>query len=139
MSSPLVYLYFPGTAREALEFYQSVFGGEVEKYTFADFSRDDGPADYIAHSQLRGLVNLAAADAVGPELDATQPAERRDFGGHLALLGTASPEILQGWFTALADAGTVVDPMTLRPWGGTDGQVVDKFGVPWLVGFEAEE
>lgn len=54
----------------------------------------------------------------------------------LSLLGTATPDVMRGWFTALAEGGRVVDDLQERPWGASDGQVVDRYGVPWLIGFE---
>jgi len=130
MAHPLVYIHFPGTARQALEFYQSIFGGELNLNTFAQFGRDDGPADAIAHGMLMGTVELAGADAAGEE----RPL--RAEGLMLSLLGTAPGETLREWFEQLSDGGRVVDPLEVRPWGATDGQVVDRYGVRWLVGFE---
>ena len=57
------YILLPGTAREALDFYHRVFGGELELHTYADFGRADGPADSIAHGILTGPVWMYAADA----------------------------------------------------------------------------
>jgi PhnB protein len=131
MAAPTPYLHFDGRAREALSFYAGVFGGEVEVHTLAEFGRDDGPADAIAHGLLRGgPVDLYAADAIGDE----EAFSSR--GLMFALLGTAEPETLRRWFAALADGGTVVDDLQERPWGASDGQVIDRFGVHWLVGFE---
>ncbi|WP_285727117.1 VOC family protein [Psychromicrobium xiongbiense] len=132
MAHPLVYLHFPGTARAALEFYQNVFGGELQLYTFSDFSRDDGPGEAIAHGVLSGTVELAGADVAGDE----QPVKTE--GLMLSLLGTAEPEVLHRWFEQLAADGEAVDPLQIRPWGGTDGQVVDRFGLRWLIGYEPE-
>ena len=42
----------------------------------------------------------------------------------------------RGWFEALAQGGTIRDELQARPWGAWDGQVVDRFGVCWLIGFE---
>lgn len=131
MAAPIPYLFLPGTARDALETYHRVFGGELELRTFADFSRDDGPADAIAHGELTGPVHLFAADAVGGEQ------ALRAEGVSFALLGAADPDTLERWFSALADGGTVVEPLVERPWGAHDGTVVDRFGVRWLVGYEA--
>ncbi|MEO5832271.1 MAG: VOC family protein [Nakamurella sp.] len=124
------YLTFPGTARQALTFYQEVFGGVLVLNTLADFGRDDGPADAIAHGMLSGPVELFGSDAVGDE-----PTARLD-GVRLALLGTADPGTLETWFTGLCDGGADVDPLQRRPWGAHDGQVTDRFGVRWLVGYE---
>jgi PhnB protein len=53
-----------------------------------------------------------------------------------ALLGTAEPAVLEHWFAALADGGTVVDPLQKRPWGDHDGQVTDRYGLTWLIGYQ---
>ena len=44
--------------------------------------------------------------------------------------------MLHQWFGALAEDGRVVDPLAVKPWGATDGQVVDRFGLAWLIGYE---
>lgn len=125
------YLSLPGTAREALTFYQEVFGGELVLNTLADFGRDDGPADAIAHGMLQGAVELFASDA--------DPGERTLHveGLVFSLLGTADSNTLEAWFAALSEGGSNIDPLQLRPWGAHDGQVTDRFGVRWLVGYES--
>lgn len=130
MSSPEPYLHFPGSARDALSFYQSVFGGELTLNTYGEFGRDDGPPDAIAHGVLRGPVSLFASDAsAGMEPFSSS-------GLMFSLLGTTSPAELRVWFDALAQGGTIRDALQERPWGAWDGQVVDRFGVCWLIGFE---
>ena len=124
------YLSFPGTAREALTFYQEVFGGELVLNTLGDFGRDDGPAEAIAHGMLQGPVELFASDAAAGE-----PGVRLE-GVLFALLGTADPATLEEWFTALSDGGVDIDPLQARPWGDHDGQVTDRFGVRWLFGYQ---
>jgi PhnB protein len=124
------YLHFPGTARDALTFYQSVFGGELGVNTYAEFGRDDGPADAVAHGALSGPVSLFAADAGDGETSL------RIEGVMFALLGTADPATLRHWFSALAEGGTVVEPLQRRPWGDHDGQVTERFGVRWLIGYQ---
>jgi PhnB protein len=133
MSDPTPYLQLPGTAREALTFYGEVFGCDVELHTFAEFGRDDGPPDAIAHGYLTsGPVALFAADLAGDE------APFRCEGMMLALLGTAGPSTLRAWFTRLSEGGRVVDDLQVRPWGDSDGQVVDRHGLHWLIGFTAD-
>jgi len=129
MTTPQAYLNLPGTAREALAFYADVFGGSVELHTFGEFSRTDGPADAIAHGILHGPVEIFASDAGRGE------ATLRTEGLLFALLGVAEPATLRAWFDALADGGRVTDPLQERPWGASDGQVVDRYGVPWLIGY----
>ncbi|TCI99376.1 VOC family protein [Aeromicrobium sp. IC_218] len=131
MTAPVPYLLLPGTARDALRAYAETFGGQVELHTYADFGRDDGPGDAVAHGHLGGgPVELFAADVTGDE------ASFRAEGLLLSLLGAADPDTAHAWFTALRDGGRVVSDLQQRPWGASDGQVVDRFGVPWLLGYE---
>lgn len=131
MTAPVLYLSFPGNAREALEFYAGVFGGDLQLHTFAEFSRTDGPADAIAHGILSGgPVALFASDTAPGE------APVHIEGAMLSLLGTAAPAVLHEWFDHLADGGTVLDPLAPKPWGAADGQVVDRYGLRWLIGYE---
>ena len=133
MAGPEPYVLFPGTAREALTFYGGVFGCVVDLHTFAEFDRADGPADAIAHGGLTGgPVALSGADVSGDE----RPV--RTEGMMLALLGTADPSTLRTWFSRLSEGGRVVDDLQQRPWGASDGQVIDRYGLHWLIGFEDE-
>jgi len=134
MGNPTPYFILPGTAREALTFYGYVFACEVQLNTFAEFNRTDGPPDAIAHGYLaNGPVALFAADAAGDQ--ATFHSE----GMMLALLGTAAASVLRQWFSRLAEGGQIVDDLQKRPWGASDGQVIDRYGLLWLIGFEGEE
>lgn len=133
MTSPTPYVLFPGTARDALAFYGEIFGSAVHVNSYAEFNRTDGPADAVAHGYLDGPVALQAADAAGDE----PPVHLQ--GLMFSLLGAASPGTLRGWFDALSEGGRVVMDLEERPWGATDGQVVDRFGLHWLIGFEHEE
>ena len=134
VTDPTPYLHFPGTAREALTLYGEVFGCAVQMHTFAEFNRTDGPADAIAHGYLTGgPVALFGADVAGDE-----PAFRCE-GMMLALLGTALPPTLRSWFASLSEGGRVVDDLQARPWGASDGQVIDRYGLHWLIGFEGDD
>lgn len=131
MAAPIPYVSFPGNARTVLEFYADVFGGELELHTYDDMSSTDGPGDAIAHGVLSGgPVSLYGSDASPGECPV------RMEGILFALLGTAEPAVLHRWFDRLADSGSVVDPLAQKPWGASDGQVIDRFGLPWLIGYE---
>jgi len=126
------YVLFPGTAREALTFYGDVFGADVQLFTYGQFGRTDGPEEAIAHGALEGPVDLFASDASGDD------APLRCEGLMLALLGAAEPSTLRTWFSRLSEGGRVVDDLQQRPWGAFDGQVIDRYGLHWLIGFEGD-
>jgi PhnB protein len=131
MTAPVPYLFFPGSARAALTFYGQVFGCGVQVHTLAEFDRTDGPADAVAHGYLTGgPVALFAADVTGDQ------SPFRSEGLMLSVLGAADPATLHTWFDALAEGGRVVDDLRQRPWGAADGQVVDRYGLHWLIGYE---
>jgi PhnB protein len=134
VTAPTPYIHFAGAAREALTFYGDVFGCTVQLHTYAEFNRNDGPGDAVAHGLLvEGPVALFGADVSGNE-----PPVRCE-GMMLSLLGTAAPATMRGWFSSLSDGGRVVDDLQTRPWGASNGQVIDRYGLHWLIGFEADE
>ena len=133
MTDPAPYISFPGTAAQALTFYAEVFGGRAQLHTFAEFNRTDGPPEAIAHGfVVDGPVKLFASDVAGDE-----PPFRAE-GLLFSLLGTADAQTLRSWFSRLAEGGQVIDELQRRPWGAHDGQVIDRYGLRWLIGFETE-
>jgi PhnB protein len=127
------YVLFPGTAREALTYYADVFAASTELHTFAEFGRSDGPPDAIAHGLLVDApISLYAADIGDGE-----PAFNAQ-GLLFSLLGTADSTTSREWFARLSAEGTIVDQLQQRPWGAYDGQVLDRFGLQWLIGFETD-
>ena len=124
------YLSFRDTARDAMEFYQSVFGGELTLSTFGEFHASDDPAevDKIMHGQLEtpgGLVLMGADTPASMELASQTNISVSVSGQDLAEL--------QGYWDRLAEGGTVLQPFAQAPWGATFGMLNDKFGVPWLI------
>jgi PhnB protein len=133
MTHPTPYIHFPGTAREALTFYGDVFGCGVQVHTYADFGRVDGPPEAVAHGMLLdGPVALFGADA-GPD-----ESPLKSEGLMLSLLGAATPDVAHEWFARLADGGRVVSDLQARGWGASDGEVVDRYGLHWLLGYEPD-
>ena len=113
-----------------MDFYHSVFGGELTRSTFGEFQASDDPAeqDKIIHSMLvtdGGLVLMAADTANG--MDYTP-----GTGYAVSLSGEDEAE-LRGYWDRLSDGGTVVMPLEPAPWGDSFGMCVDRFGVSWLV------
>jgi len=98
------------------------------------------PVDLLKHFELREeRFEIRSGQTVGYAADASgeQPSFRAE-GLLFSLLGTADPATLRGWFAGLSDGGRVIDDLQRRPWGASDGQVIDRFGLHWLVGFEGD-
>jgi PhnB protein len=124
------YLSFRDTAREAMEFYQSVFGGELTRSTFAELhaSEDPAEADKIMHSMLEtegGLVLMAA--------DTPNSMEYSPVAGFSVSLSGDDEAELRGYWGELSAGGTVTMPLERAPWGDTFGMCVDRFGISWMV------
>ena len=124
------YLSFRDTAREAMDFYQSVFGGELTRSTFAEFQASEDPSeqDKIMHSQLKtdGGLTLMAADT--PNSMEWSPGSN----GSISLGGDNEAE-LRGYWDKLVEGGTITMPLEKAPWGDIFGMCTDKFVVDWLV------
>lgn len=127
------YLNFRGTARQAMEYYRSVFGGDLRTQTYKDFgaSQSASEDDLVMHSQLQGNgITLMAADV--PERMEYTPGN--NFS--LSLSGEDESQ-LRGYYEKLSDGGTVTMPLAKASWGDTFGMCVDRFGVSWLVNINA--
>lgn len=124
------YINFRDNAREAMEFYQQVFGGQLTLSTFDDFgaSQDPAEANLIMHGQLESANGLYLMGADTPP--------RMEFtpGGNVAISLSGEDEAeLRGYWDKLADGATVTMPLDKAPWGDTFGMCTDKFGINWLV------
>jgi len=125
------YISFNGTTREAMEFYKSVFGGELTMTTFGDagMSGNGVEPDHIMHAQLvaeNGITLMGADAATG----------MREFiaGTNMSIsLSGDNEEELTGYYNKLAAGGKVEQPLTKAQWGDTFGMCIDKFGTFWMV------
>jgi PhnB protein len=123
------YVSFDGNARQAMEFYKGVFGGDLRLNTFGEFGSQDTPdADKVMHSQLEtdGGFTLMAAD--------TPSGMQRNPGDTITIsLSGDDADALRGYWEKLSDGGTVTLPLEKQMWGDEFGMCMDQFGVPWMV------
>ena len=130
------YLSFRTEARQAMEFYQSVLGGELDISVFGDFPdmvQDPSQNDLVMHAQLttpEGLVLMASDTPDGMTYDKPQ-------GISVSLSGN-TPQATQAVWDKLTDGGTVTMPLDVPPWGGTFGMLVDRFGIAWMLSGDPE-
>ena len=123
------YISFTGDARQAMEFYKSVFGGTLTMNTFGEYGAQDSPeADKIMHGMLEtdGGFTLMGAD--------TPPGMEHNPGNNISVsLSGEDADELRGYWDQLSEAGTVLTPLEKQMWGDEFGSVVDQFGIAWLV------
>lgn len=126
------HISFRDEAKAAMEFYQSVFGGELTMSTFADFQASDDPADQhkIMHAQLVTSAGLTLMASDTPSSMALTTGDNVS----IALSGDASDE-LRRYFQELSAGGTPLMPLEEAPWGDTFGMCIDRFAVQWMVNF----
>jgi PhnB protein len=128
------YLSFENSAREAMEFYKSVFGGKLDVTTFKESHIAEGTPEgnLVMHAMLtadNGIV-LMGAD--------TPPQTEYKPGGDVSLSLSGDDEAeLRGYFDKLSEGGAVSVPLDKAPWGDTFGMFTDKFGKHWMVNISA--
>lgn len=124
------YLSFKDNARQAMEFYQSVFGGELTMNTFSEFhaSDDPGEGDKIMHAMLEAENGITFMAADTPNQMEYHPGASIS----MSLSGDNETE-LRAYFEKLSAGGIVVMPLEKAPWGDTFGMCADQFGINWMV------
>lgn len=124
------YISFKDNAREAMEFYKSIFGGELTMTTFKEggMPSDLANDNKIMHAELKASdsLNFMASDT--PDIISYNP------GASVSMsLSGENEEELRGYWDKLGADGTVTMPLEKAPWGDTFGMLTDKFGIHWLV------
>lgn len=136
--SPLnPYLGFNGNCREAMNFYQSCFGGELEIQTIAEapveVRCEAGQEDHVLHAFLRkGDMLLMGSDMAGPG------GYKRGSAIALSYL-CSSEEDIKTKYEQLSEGGKVIDPLQQQFWGDLFAVVEDKFGITWMFNYDKEQ
>lgn len=135
MTTLTPWIFFNGQCREAMHFYQSIFGGELQMDTYGDGPPDahtnqkaNSPEfkDKIMHSRLMSSFHLMACDH--PDWEEAHVKDTFSLsveGQDEALLTNA--------FEKLSEGGTVTSPLQKMFWGATFGMVNDRYGVQWMI------
>lgn len=130
------YLNFMGQAKEAMEFYHSVLGGDLNTQSYGESNPGSRPEekDLTMHAELKtGSFTFFAADG---------NSEHQVTAGdnvQMSLVGGPEDEAkLTEWFNGLSTGGQVTMPLAKAPWGDTFGMFTDKFGIHWMVNISAK-
>jgi PhnB protein len=130
------YISFKGNAREAMEFYKSVFGGKLTMSTFKEYNASHDPSDdnKIMHSVLEadnGITFMAS------DTSSRMPYQE---GSNISVSLSGDDEAeLTSYFQKLSAGGKISEPLQKAPWGDSFGMVTDKYGVNWLVNITGQK
>jgi PhnB protein len=123
------YISFKDNARQAMEFYQSVFGGTLAVNTFAEYGQEGPDANLVMHSQLdsaSGYTIMASDTPAGMEYSEGSRIT-------VSLSGDNGDELHGYWDKLSGSGGSVSMPLEKQVWGDEFGMCVDQFGVAWMV------
>lgn len=125
------YLNFRDTARQAMEFYKSIFGGELTMNTFGEFGQSSshpGSENLIMHSQLDtpSGFKLMGADTP-PDMEYKGP------GNITVSLSGDDDAALSGYWKRLSEGASITLPLEKAPWGDSFGMLTDRYGIAWMV------
>lgn len=135
------YLFFDGTCREAFSRYHEIFGGELTVMTMKDVPGEEPPpgnaCDLLVDArELQDLVIHAAITIGDDVLMASDGPMTEDFGpvqGMMVSYDAADVDDAERVFEALADGGTVTQPLVPTFFSEAFGMCTDRFGTPWMV------
>lgn len=127
------YLSFDGNAKQALEFYKEVLGGEIigiQTFGEADYPTPPEADNLIMHAKLsKGDISLMFSD--------TFPGQSVVIGTNISLtLEPESDEEIQSLYDALRKGGKALTELEDTFWGAKYARVQDQFGIIWELNYQ---
>jgi PhnB protein len=128
------YIHFNGSAKDAMEFYKSIFGGKLDISTFKDSGMPVDPTDEskIMHAMLEGDNGIVFMASDTPKHMEYTPGTTVTMS-----LSGDDEALLKGYWDGLSNGGTIQQPLVKAPWGDTFGMLKDKFDIEWMVNIVA--
>jgi len=122
------YLSFRDNAREAMTFYQSVFGGKLDVMPFDQMAHDPSEKDKVMHAMLEAPNGMVLMGSDTPAAMSRTPGDTVS----VSLSGDDESE-LRGYWDKLGQGGKITVPLEKAPWGDSFGMLTDKYGTHWMV------
>jgi PhnB protein len=133
------YLNFPGNTEDAFNFYRSVFGGD---FVMLQRFKETAESAKIPAADQDKIMHIALPLSNGSVLMGTDALEsmgqKLNKGDNFSLcISASSKDEADMLFGKLSDGGIVTMPMMDMFWGAYFGMVTDKFGIQWMMSFDA--
>lgn len=130
------YINFDGTAKQALDFYQGVFGGTVESDTFGAFNETSGGAMPVAEEDSDKIMHATLTSEHVELMISDYPSHWEDKPSESNITLSLSGDddaVLRKYWDALVEGGAITQPLVDAPWGDAFGSLTDRFGTTWMV------
>jgi PhnB protein len=141
MATTNTYLNFNGDCEAAFNHYKSVFGGEFaymgrfgDMPASEDYQVPEGDKTKVMHVSLPIGKSVLMGSDNGEQYEAGFVK-----GNNFSVSVTAdSKEEADRIFNALSEGGQVSMPLGDTFWGDYFGMLVDKFGIHWMMSYNAQ-
>ncbi|HEY0248066.1 MAG TPA: VOC family protein [Gryllotalpicola sp.] len=144
------HLNFRGTARQALELYQTVFGGRIVSASYSDFGmpKDTPGADKIVFSQLEAEngFRVMAYDIPGhndtdpqrsPGRRAARTAPPSPTAPSFLSVRGETPDEVKAYWEKLSIGAVIIESLAASAWSPGFGTFTDRFGIAWVLDVRA--
>lgn len=123
-----------GQARQALAFYQSVFGGEITMVTYAQAGNAADPAD--AEHIMWGQVTAPSGFRVmAYDVQAGKAFDQGENAYYISVRGDDAAGITDQW-NRLRQGASILQELGPAQWTPLYGMLKDQFGVTWILDVE---
>lgn len=125
------HLNFRGDARSALEFYSSVFGGQLLIITNEDAHSTEQPSE-AQQVKFGQVVSENGFQIMAYDVPASQSYEQGDKSMYVSVRGDSADEITGLW-SKLVEGSSIVEDLAPSFFSPAYGMLKDKFGVVWVL------
>jgi PhnB protein len=135
MTTPLIqpYLFFNGCCEEAVQFYKSALGAELDMMLRYRESPDAPPPGMVPPGWENKIMHASFRVGGNTIMASDGCEEGGGFGGFSLSLSVATTAEADRCFAALAEGGKVTMPLGKTFWSPRFGMLTDRFGLGWMI------
>lgn len=128
------YLTFNGNCREAMQFYQSCLGGELNFQTIGDSPLSDRMPEKMKKSILHGFLKKEEMLLMGSDMVGESGLKK---GNAVSMVFRCNSEKeIRNLYQNLSSGGQQTHPLEISFWGALFGTLTDRFGNQWMLVYD---